>query len=99
MRPESWLAWFLTPEGTCSTSWQPLVDSLSLPAGAVLSAIALWVASRAHITSKDAQQTSQGAMTLSLLASPTAADMAHHGRHEAPERPSSTTADQGFTST
>lgn len=87
MRPESWLAWFLTSEDTCSTSWQPLVDSLSLPAGAVLSAIALWVASRARSTSKDAQQTSQGAMTLSLLAGHSLPDTGQPGRHEAQGKP------------
>jgi hypothetical protein len=37
------------------------------PAGAVLSAIALWVAAKARTTSADAHSTSQAAVALSLL--------------------------------
>ena len=66
----SLLAWALTPDSTCSESWQPFLLSLSPAVCALLSAIALWVASQARSTSRDAQQTSQGAVTLSLLASP-----------------------------
>ena len=37
------------------------------PVGALLSATALWVGSRARTTSEDALQTSQAAVSLSLL--------------------------------
>ena len=37
------------------------------PVGALLSATALWVASRARSTSADAQSTSQAAVSMSLL--------------------------------
>lgn len=55
------------PESTCSASFVSFLISLSPALGGLLSAIALWVASRARTTSEDARQTSQAAMTLSLL--------------------------------
>lgn len=76
----SWLVWALTPESTCGDSWQPFLLSLSPAVCALLSAIALWVASRAQRTSGAALQTSQGAVTLSLLAA---------------EPPSSSASDRG----
>lgn len=83
MNSPSWLISLLTSEDTCSTSWQPFLNSLSLPAGAVLSAIALWVASKAHATSKDALSTSQGAVALSLADSRSQHGTEPQGRHEA----------------
>jgi NO-binding membrane sensor protein with MHYT domain len=65
-----WLVFAPTSLSTCGTSWQPFLLSLSPAVCALLSATALWVASRARSTSKDAQQTSAGAVSLSLLASP-----------------------------
>lgn len=55
------------PECTLSPYWGSILTSLLPPAAALLSAIALWVASRARGTSVDAQSTSQAAVTLSLL--------------------------------
>ncbi len=48
---------------------QPILTYVLPPVGALLSAIALWVASRARSTSGDALSTSQGAVALSLLPS------------------------------
>ena len=39
--------------------WQPVLESLLPPVAALLSATALWVASRARSTSVDARSTSQ----------------------------------------
>jgi hypothetical protein len=52
---------------TPSAYWPLILAYVLPPVGAVLSAIALWVASKARSTSQDAQQTSQGAVALSLL--------------------------------
>lgn len=52
---------------TCSDFWLSIPPSLLQAVTALLSATALWVASRARGTSKDAQQTSQAAVSLSLL--------------------------------
>lgn len=54
---------------TLDASWQPVLALLLPPVGALLSAIALWVAARARSISVDAQSTSQGAVALSLLGS------------------------------
>ena len=54
---------------TPTAYWQPILVSLLPPVSALLSATALWVASRARITSRDAQETSRGAVALSLLQS------------------------------
>lgn len=43
---------------TPSAYWQPILVYVLPPVGALLSAIALWVASRARSTSQDAQSTS-----------------------------------------
>jgi hypothetical protein len=51
----------------CSNLWPQLLDSLLPPVAALLSAIALRVAAKARITSSDARQTSQAALTLSLM--------------------------------
>ena len=55
------------PPCTSPVYWQPILDWLLPPAAALLSATGLWVASRARTTSRDAQQTSQAAVSLSLL--------------------------------
>jgi hypothetical protein len=56
-----------TPCSTLASSL-PLILSYALPpASALLSAIALWVASRARSTSGVAQSTSEAAVQLSLL--------------------------------
>lgn len=47
--------------------WQPVLTYVLPPVGALLSATALWVASRARSTSADARSTSQAAVSLSLL--------------------------------
>lgn len=52
---------------TPSVYWQPILAYVLPPAGALLSAIALWVAQKARSISVDAQSTSQAAVTLSLL--------------------------------
>lgn len=57
------------PDCTPAFYWTPILAYVLPPAGALLSAIALWVASRARTTSVDAQQTSQAAVSLSLLSS------------------------------
>ena len=49
----------LTPCSTLASSLPLILASLLPPVGAVLSAIALWVASRARSTSEDALSTSQ----------------------------------------
>ncbi len=48
-----------TPLDTSCVSWLAVLESLSPAVAGLLSAIALWVASRARSTSKDAQSTSQ----------------------------------------
>jgi hypothetical protein len=55
------------PDCTPSAYWLPILSYVLPPAGALLSAIALWVASQARSTSADAQSTSQAAVSLSLL--------------------------------
>lgn len=57
----------LTPVSTCNDFWQAIPPSLLQAVVALLSATSLWVASRARGISKDAQQTSQAAVSLSLL--------------------------------
>ena len=52
---------------TSPAYWPLILDWLLPPAAALLSAIGLWVASRARTTSRDAQSTSQAAVSLSLL--------------------------------
>ncbi len=56
-----------TLDCTPSAYWPLILAYVLPPAGAVLSAIALWVASKARSTSADAQQTSVAAVSLSLL--------------------------------
>lgn len=53
----------------CSDFSPALVAYVLPPAGALLSATALWVASRAHTTSQVAQSTSQAALKASGLVS------------------------------
>lgn len=84
MRLLSWLVSVPTSEDTCSTSWQPFLVSLSPAVCALLSAIALWVAARARIISKDAQQTSQATVALSLLDADSPRDLERRARHAAP---------------
>lgn len=60
------------PESTPCTSYASFLLSLSPALGAVLSAIALWVASRARSTSVAAQSTSQAALAFSAPPRPTA---------------------------
>jgi len=55
------------PDCTPAFYWQPILTYVLPPVGALLSATALWVASRARTTSQDAQSTSQAAVSLSLL--------------------------------
>lgn len=55
------------PPCTPSAYWPLILNWLLPPAAALLSAIGLWVASRARTTSRDALSTSQGAVALSLL--------------------------------
>lgn len=52
---------------TCSAYWGSILTSLLPPVAALLSATALWVASKARSISTDAQSTSQAAVSLSLL--------------------------------
>jgi pyrimidine deaminase RibD-like protein len=52
---------------TPSAYWPLILAYVLPPVGAVLSAIALWVASKARSTSGDAHATSQAAVALSLL--------------------------------
>jgi hypothetical protein len=52
---------------TPSAYWPLILAYVLPPVGALLSAIALWVASRARSTSGDALSTSQGAVAISLL--------------------------------
>ncbi len=61
----------LPPMPGCTPSaYLPQILAYVLPpVGALLSATALWVASRARSTSVDAHATSQAAVSLSLLAS------------------------------
>jgi hypothetical protein len=56
-----------TLDCTPSAYWPLILAYVLPPVGAVLSAIALWVASKARSTSQDARVTSQGAVALSLL--------------------------------
>ena len=96
MRAPYLLGWLQVPEDTCSASWSAFLVSLSPAVCALLSATALWVASRARSTSSDALQTSQAATSLSLLASP-----GHFATAHEPYQPkhSSMTPDQGSIST
>ncbi len=55
------------PDCTLSASWQQALVYVLPPVGALLSAIALWVAAKARSISGDAQSTSQAAVALSLL--------------------------------
>ncbi len=52
---------------TPSAYWPLILAYVLPPVGALLSAIALWVASKARTISVDAHATSQGAVALSLL--------------------------------
>lgn len=52
---------------TPSAYWPLILAYVLPPVGAVLSATALWVASRARSTSKDARSTSEAAALFSLL--------------------------------
>ncbi len=52
---------------TPSASWQLVLAYVLPPVGALLSAIALWVAAKARSISSDAHSTAQGAVALSLL--------------------------------
>jgi hypothetical protein len=52
---------------TPSAYWPLILAYVLPPVGAVLSAIALWVASKARSTSSDARVTSEAAVSLSLL--------------------------------
>lgn len=54
---------------TCPAYLPLILDWLLPPAAGLLSAIGLWVASRARSTSKDALSTSQAAVSLGLLSS------------------------------
>lgn len=87
MKPQSLLDFLSTSVDTCATPWEPFLLSLSPAVHVVLSAIALWVASRARGTSKDALLTSEAVKTLSLLATDSSLVMGDQGRHAAPEKP------------
>jgi hypothetical protein len=95
----SWLDLVLTPPSTCDDSWQPFLVSLSPAAAALLSAIALWVASQARTTSRDAQQTSQATASLSLLDAEPPWISALVDAVRDPKRSWSTTAGPASTST
>ena len=56
------------PDCTPSVYWPQFLAYVLPPVGALLSATALWVASKARGTSGDALSTSQAAVSLSLLA-------------------------------
>jgi len=62
---------------TSPTSWTPFLESVSPAVAALLSAIALWVASRARSTSQVAQSTSQDHELLfsQLLKRPTRSEL------------------------
>lgn len=60
------------PDATPCPSWLSFLLSLSPALSALLSAIGLWVASRARTTSRVAQQTSEAALKYSAPPSPTA---------------------------
>jgi hypothetical protein len=55
------------PDCTPSASLQLILTYVLPPVGALLSATALWVASLARTTSRDARSTSEAAVALSLL--------------------------------
>jgi hypothetical protein len=55
------------PDCTPSAYWPLILAYVLPPVGALLSATALWVGSKARSTSKDALSTSQAAVTLSLM--------------------------------
>jgi hypothetical protein len=55
------------PDCTPSDYWPLILAYVLPPVGAVLSAIALWVAARARSISVDGLSTSQAAVTLSML--------------------------------
>lgn len=52
---------------TCTAFSEAILVYVLPPVGALLSATALWVGARARSISKDAQSTSQAAVSLSLL--------------------------------
>ena len=83
------------PDCTPSAYWPLILNSLLPPAAALLSATALWVASRARSTSTDAQETSQAAVALSLLQSEPPVPNGYPS--DAPDRRKSST--KGTTST
>jgi hypothetical protein len=84
---------------TCSDYWPRILDSLLPPVAGLLSATALWVASRARGTSRDAQSTSQGALSLSLLHSVPPDSSGSESTAPAQRSASSTTAAPASTST
>jgi NO-binding membrane sensor protein with MHYT domain len=55
---------------TSCTSWEQFLVYVSPAVAALLSAIALWVASRAHSTSKDVRQTLEATTQLVAAALP-----------------------------
>lgn len=84
---------------TACTSFSDFLFSISLPLGALLSAIATLVAARARSTSKVALQTSQAALDYSKPPSPSASVVVPPEVLTALAKRSSTTAAQGHTST
>ncbi len=87
------------PEPTLCNSLPDVLVSLSPALSGLLSAIALWVASRARTTSRDAQQTSQANLTLSLLPSDSPREHVWDDAARGRKRRSSTTAAEGDTYT
>lgn len=64
------------PDCTPAFYWTPVLTYVLPPAGALLSAIALWVAARARGTSQVAQETSQAAVRQSAAVSVSPATLA-----------------------
>lgn len=76
-----------TSETTCATSYGTFLVSLSPAVCALLSATALWVGAHARRISKDALQTSQAVVSLSLLDSPSPLAMGDQEAAPGPEKP------------
>lgn len=92
-------AWSRLLENTSCTSYASFLLSVSPQVAALLSAIALWVASRARSTSKDAQRTSQAALRTSTPPASTASVVLHPDVLAALQKHSSTTQAADYTST
>jgi hypothetical protein len=87
------------PDCTPYAFWQQFLPYVLPPVAGLLSATALWVASRARTTSVDAQQTSEDLRRISLQALHTPEGSESLRAALDRRRSSSTTRDQGGTFT